>query len=177
MKRKTFKQLGTLTKQAQEAAEDLTDISEEELRAMAQKEHERLKAAGEIDRTEDMQPDTAPPWDSLNNVMLEINWRYWVQLPNGRRKGELCWCEGRVVDVASAAASQIPAKIRKDLEAKPKYRAVRVCWPADPERNEKETLVWSIIKPEDWKSQKRHLGWRFAPCELAKLRAMDRQKK
>lgn len=46
--------------------------------------------------------------------------------------------------------------------------AVRIRWPADPEFEERETLVWSILNPDDW-CKEVHLGWRWAPRELERL--------
>ena len=43
--------------------------------------------------------------------------------------------------------------------------AVRIRWAADKEFDEKDTLVWSILNPEDW-NQEVVLGWRWAPDEL-----------
>lgn len=45
--------------------------------------------------------------------------------------------------------------------------AVRIRWPSDPEYEEQETLVWSILNPADW-CKEVHLGWRWAPSELSK---------
>eukprot|EP00966_Prymnesium_polylepis_P331666 7387242-Prymnesium_polylepis.1 len=119
MPRKTFKQLGTRTKQAEEFAEEMIELTPEEMRDRAECAHERLQAAGEIDKLEDQQPDDAPPFDSaLIGVTLEINWRYWVRT-NGKRKGQLIWCEGVVIEVADAKNTQLPKAIRDRLEEKP----------------------------------------------------------
>ena len=75
------------------------------------------------------------------------------------------------MEVASRAESRLPAKIRREVEAVPDFRAVLIRWPEDVDRDERETYVWSLLKPNDW-CGKRHLAWRYAPCELAKLRAM-----
>jgi len=46
--------------------------------------------------------------------------------------------------------------------------AVRIRWPSDPDFEEKETLVWSLLNPADW-CKEVHLGWRWAPSELERL--------
>mmetsp|Transcript_43316 Transcript_43316/g.92222 ORF Transcript_43316/g.92222 Transcript_43316/m.92222 type:complete len:97 (+) Transcript_43316:375-665(+) len=61
MPRKTFKHLGTKTKQAEEFAEEIIELTPEELQGRAKRARERLEAAGEIDTLEDQQPDSAPP--------------------------------------------------------------------------------------------------------------------
>ena len=171
MPRKTFRELGTRTKQAAEFAEEEIALTSEELRERAVRARERLQAAGEIDMLEDEQPEDPPRFDSLVGVTLEINWRYWIR-EDGKRKGQLIWCQGTVVEVADPKSTQLPKKIRDQLEEKPKYRAVKVRWPRDEDFEEKEKFIWSILKPEDWRKQ-RHLGWMYAPCELVKLRAMN----
>ena len=44
--------------------------------------------------------------------------------------------------------------------------AVRIEWPKDADFEEEQTLVWSILKPEDW-AQNVPLGWRWTPEQLA----------
>jgi hypothetical protein len=114
-------------------------------------------------------------WTSLTGVTIEILWRYWVR-EGGKRKGHLLWAEGDVVEVAAAQATQIPKQIRDMLENKPQYRAVKMRWPEDKEFEEKERYQWSILKPEDWNGDG-HMSWRYAPCELAKRRAMHSARK
>lgn len=53
MPRKTYKQLGTLTKQAEEFVDERIDIDSDELRLLAERAQERLQAAGEIDVLQD----------------------------------------------------------------------------------------------------------------------------
>ena len=120
MPRKTFKQLGTRTKQVEEFAEEIIELTPEELQDRAERARERLEAAGEIDTLEDQQPDSAPLFNAaLIGVTLEINWRYWIR-NDGKRKGQLIWCEGVVVEIADAKSTQLPKTIRKRLEHKPK---------------------------------------------------------
>jgi hypothetical protein len=170
MKCKTFKQLGTRTQQAAEFSGEMMDLSPAELRRLAELEQVRLEAAGEIDSTDDVQPKKAPGIDALVGVELELCWRYWERLPSGKRKQRMIWCQGSVVEVARSAETRLPANIRKELAESHAFRAVLVKWPADMEREEPESFAWNIIRPDDWREQK-HLGWRYAPCELAKLRA------
>jgi hypothetical protein len=66
MKRKSFKELGTLTPQAEQLAERHTELTPEQLRAAGERERERLEESGEIDRVGDSQPKgDAPSFDSL----------------------------------------------------------------------------------------------------------------
>ena len=103
-KRKTFKELGTPTAQAAAFAAERTELTPEELRAAAERERERLEAAGEIDRVGDRQGDTAPKFDTLVGRWLEIRWRYYVTDPvTKKRTPEYIWCEGEVVEVATGA--------------------------------------------------------------------------
>lgn len=167
---KTFKQLGTLTKQASQfeyAFEEITMTDAEEAR-------ERLVEAGEIDSVEDEQPPETPPLESLVGTRMEILYRYWVEVendPKRKKRQELIWCEGDVVEVASKAESRMPAQVRKELGEVPEYRAVLIKWPADKDHAERERLQWSIVKPSDYRGKK-HMAWRYSACELAKLRTM-----
>eukprot|EP00966_Prymnesium_polylepis_P145111 3350958-Prymnesium_polylepis.1 len=85
MKRKSFKELGTPTAQADALAEQRMELSEEELYAAAQREYERLEAAGEISGVADAQPQQAPAFETLMGCEIEVRWRYWVKDP--KRKG------------------------------------------------------------------------------------------
>ena len=179
MARKSFKALGTRTKQAEGFGEDELELGAEELLRRAEAEHVRLAAAGEIDDLHDQMPAKAPAWDKLSGVLWEICWRYWVPYTdtNGRqrKRQQFIWSEGEVVEVATAVESRLPAKIRKELGEHPQFRAVRIRWPADKDFGEKETFSWSVFCPDDW-CETKHLGWRYAPCELAKLGAIARAK-
>ena len=50
------------------------------------------------------------------------------------------------------------------------WGAVRVRWAADEDFDERETYVWSVLKPCDF-NRNVHLGWRFDAEQLAKDRA------
>ena len=94
MKRKTFKELGTLTPQAEQLGERHTKITAEQLRAAAVQEQERLEERGEIDRVADGQPKEAPSFDSLVDKEIEVRWRYWVKDPSRKsgRRSQYIWC-------------------------------------------------------------------------------------
>ena len=166
MKRKTFKELGTLTPQAEQLAERHTELTMEQLRAEAEREQERLQECGEIDRVGDGQPDDAPSFDSLVGKRIEVRWRYWVKDTSrkSKRRGVYIWCEGEVVGVADGQKKRTP-QCKSPLP----WGAVRIRWPEDAAYAEGETYVWSVLKPADF-DKERHLGWRYAGSELAKLR-------
>ena len=90
-KRKTFKELGTPSAQAEALAEQRVVLSEEEMRERAKREWERLEEAGEIERVGDAQPSLPKDWrafDTLVGRLIEIRWRYYVKDPtkkSGRR--------------------------------------------------------------------------------------------
>ncbi|KAL1499979.1 hypothetical protein AB1Y20_012657 [Prymnesium parvum] len=89
MQRKTFKQLGTLTVQATQLANQRLSLSSEELLKAAEKERERLEEIGELDIVGDRQPKNPPPLDeSLVGRQLDIHWRYWriLCLVKGERR-------------------------------------------------------------------------------------------
>jgi hypothetical protein len=75
-KRKTFKELGTPTPQAEELGARHTELTPEQLREAAEREQERLEDRGEISRTEDLQGSETPSFDSLVDKDIEIRWRY-----------------------------------------------------------------------------------------------------
>ena len=97
-KRKTYKELGTLTAQAEEMALQREELTPEELRVKAEGERERLEAAGEIDAVADRQPSDAPAFDSLVKCMVEVRWRYYVKdaAKKSGRKTEYIWTEAEV---------------------------------------------------------------------------------
>ena len=45
---------------------------------------------------------------------------------------------------------------------------MRIKWPEDVEFEEKESAIWSVLKPEDFNKQ-RHLGWRWSADSIARL--------
>ena len=168
-KRKTFKELGTPTAQAEELAAIHAQLFPEDLRAAAELEQERLEAAGEIDRVGDAQPDrrNAPTLDSLVGVEIEVRWRYWVEdlTRKSKRRAVYIWCAGVVTEVADGRTTKQSAKCKSPLP----WGAVRICFPADEARAEAEHYVWSVLKPADF-TREVHLGWRLGASELEKRR-------
>ena len=65
----------------------------------------------------DAQPDCPPAFDDVAGKELEINWRYWVPQPGGRKKQQMIWCQGTIVEVATSAENRLPIKIRRELQA------------------------------------------------------------
>ena len=98
-----------------------------------------------------------------------MRWRYWRPTregEKGKKKQEFIWCEGEVVDFAPALSVSILPKLKKeDIDGD---TAVRIRWPRDREREEKEQCIWTVLKPKDW-SEQVHLGWRYAPESLQRL--------
>lgn len=94
MKRKTFKELGTPSAQAEQLSDQRLSLSAEELLEAARKKREELELTGDLDTVGDRQPQAPPPLDdSLVGRKLEIHWRYWrAALPGerGKRKQVLC---------------------------------------------------------------------------------------
>lgn len=70
------------------------------------------------------------------------------------------WVKGTVIEVSDGT-------IRKSKRSKDSLPAgaLRLCWPADKDFEEKETYSWAILNPDDWNKEV-HLGWRWAECEL-----------
>ena len=178
MKRKTFRELGTPTAQAEALGDSIKQLAPEELLGLAIERREVLEAAGEIDRVGDEQPDEPPARDdSLVGSMLEVCWgRYWrpptaeeIAAGEKRKKiSEKMWCECEVVLVANGTTTkETPenAKCKKLAKA----GAVRLMWPADLAREEKETFTWSILQDEDFAPRKdKHMAWRLSASELKK---------
>lgn len=179
MRRKTFKELGTPTVQAQ-LMEEVKAVkkTEEELLELANARREELEAAGEIDRVGDEQPDEVPVRDdSLVGAMLEVCWgRYWRKVTpeeiakgeNRKKIAEKIWCEGEVVLIANGTTTpENPENARcKKLAA---AGAVRIKFPADEARGEPEHFVWSILQDADFNPHKdKHLAWRLSAKELQK---------
>jgi len=135
----------------------------------------QLQAAGEIDDLEDEQPRHAPPLGSLVGWKVEVRWRYWRptteeerRKKTAQKKAEYIWAEGEVVAVAAAESVPVKPKI-KDLEGE---TAVKIKWPEDTDFEEKEQLIWTVLKPKDF-NQQVHLGWRYTAESLAR-RARER---
>mmetsp|Transcript_21081 Transcript_21081/g.52568 ORF Transcript_21081/g.52568 Transcript_21081/m.52568 type:complete len:153 (+) Transcript_21081:818-1276(+) len=73
MQRKTFKQLGQLTEQAEQLADQRLSLSSSQLLAAAEEKRRQLEAAGELDTVHDQQPNSPPPIDDrLVGRQLEI---------------------------------------------------------------------------------------------------------
>ena len=110
----------------------------------------------------------APTFDQLVEREIEVRWLYWVKDSTAKsgRRSEYIWCVGTVVQVADG-------KTFKSKKAKPPlmpWGAVRIRWPEDAEFGEKESFVWSVLKPADF-AKECHLGWRYSKAELARLKA------
>lgn len=94
--RKTFKALGTPTVQAESLSDDRTDMTSEEIRALAERRRRELELAGEIDWVCDRQPPSSevPLDNSLVGVEIEVRWRY-----RNKDTGEpmYIWAHGKVV--------------------------------------------------------------------------------
>lgn len=165
MKRKSFKELGTLTPQAELLGERHTEMTAGQLREAAERERELLEERGEIDSVADGQPMEAPSFDSLVDKEIEVRWRYWVKDPSRKsgRRAQYIWCAGTIVEVADGRKKRSP-KCKSPLP----WGAVRIRWPEDAAYAEGETYVWSVLKPADF-DKERHLSWRYAKSELEKL--------
>ena len=181
MRRKTFKELGTPTVQAQALSDKVLALPAAELLERARAERQRLGDAGEIDEVEDNQPSEAPPCDdSLPGAGLEVRWRYWVPVTDEERaagdkrkkKAVDIWCECEAVQIANGKTDtgrlnvmqqEMPAKCKNLLNA----GAVRLKWPADADRDEEESFTWCILTKSNWNAEA-VLGWRFSAAELRK---------
>ena len=177
MKRKTLKELGTPTVQAEEIGESIIDLSPEELLALAEAQRVTLEVTGELDRVADQQPKKPPKRnsESIVSTMLEVCWRYWrppteEEKAKGDKRKRIAvkiWCECEVVAVANGSSDK-EAPGSKNVLAK---GALRVRWPEDVERKEKESYSWHMFQDEDWygeSNKEAHLSWRYAASELRK---------
>ena len=177
MKRKSMKQLGTKTVQAEELGEGVHDLSPDELLELAEKRRKELEVAGEINAVADKQPEKPPKRDdpAMVGTWLEICWRYWrpptaEEIAKGEKRKKIAvkiWCEGEVTQVANGttdkSAPQSTNKLAKG--------ALRIRWPEDKERKEKQSYSWHMFQDEDWYGRTRkeaHLSWRFTADELRK---------
>ena len=70
------------------------------------------------------------------------------------------WCEATVEEV-----EEKPVHKSKRHKDSPPAHAVRIRWPADPDRDEPEKLAWIMLNPEDWSKEVIN-GWRYAEAEL-----------
>ena len=174
MKRKDFKQLGDPTVQAGELATVIKDLSGEELLALAQEKFTQMEEAGELDGVSDEQGVAPPLDDSMVASTLEVCWRYWRQPTDAekasgekRKKiGVKMWCEGTVEQVANGTSDMETPRCKSLLKA----GALRIRWPADEARKEKESFSWHVFQEADF-NQDAHLGWRFTAAELKKRAA------
>ena len=170
MRRKTFKELGTPTLQADALAGKVKTLPAAELLERAQRERARLETMGELDTVGDLQPERPPPCDdALVGTLLEIRWRYWAPDtdPTTKRKKKAIdiWCEGEVVQVANGTTDTEGPRCKKLLRA----GAVRIKWKADADFEEEETYTWSILTESNWNCEA-VLGWRYTEAELRKRR-------
>lgn len=176
--------------QADALSNDRTQLSPTELLAAAEKRRKELELAGEIDWVHDRQPYPTGQGPALDNDLvgknLEVRWRYY----NSETKQPVyIWCEGTVVQVSAYSVCLLPisvhcqfgclalqvadgekekdkmtARCKKILPA----GAVRIKWAADEDYDEKESYVWSILKPAAFNKDV-HLGWRFAGTALLSM--------
>ena len=182
MKRKSFKELGKPTAQAEALGSSIKELLPEELLAYAQAKYDALVAVGEIDAVADEQPDRdgAPLMDdSIVGTELEVCWRYWrtptaeeVAAGEKRKKiGVKIWCEGKVTHLANGTTTTAnPDNIRCKKLAD--AGAVRIRWPEDLDREvpEPESFTWSILQAANF-NKDAHLGWRLTKSELARRAA------
>ena len=137
-KRKTLKQLGTVSAQGKAFLEKHEEIPPDELRRLAERERERLEEAGEISIVSDAQPEKPPAFNTLLGKEIEIRWRYWERCdpstdPRGRSKKQVfIWCAGLVTEIADGrkTTGRAVGMDKKDILP---YGAVRVRWEEDAE--------------------------------------------
>ena len=60
-------------------------------------------------------------------------------------------------------------RTRRPLRARAPLQegALRIRWPEDNERKEKESFSWHMFQDADWR-QDAHLGWHYTASELRK---------
>ena len=183
MKRKSFKELGTPTVQAAELADTIKELTPDELLERAEAKRAALEEAGDIDRVADQNPEHPPQHHVLVGKWLEICWRYWrpptaAEKAKGDKRKKIAtkiWCACEVMQIANGTSTTVNpdnAKCRQLADA----GAVRVRWPADPVRKEKESFSWHILQDELWNPTYKdvHLAWRYTGETLAKLTAAER---
>ncbi|EOD24921.1 hypothetical protein EMIHUDRAFT_367517 [Emiliania huxleyi CCMP1516] len=174
VRRKTFKQLGTPTAQAEVLMAAREELTPDELREAAEDERDRLEEAGEIDHVADAQPERPPDFASLLNVHLEVRWPYRVP-DKGKKRGyktHYIWAEGEVVEIADGTTTKRTPQCKTVLA----WGAVRIKWPKDSRYDEDESFTWTVLVADSWRKEK-HLGWRFAKPELARRGAAARAAK
>ena len=117
----------------------------------------RLQDAGELDEVGDRQPQTPPELTAeLVGRKLEVCWRYHE---NG--KPVMIWCTGVVDHVADGKSDKKSDRCKNILPA----GMIRMRWPEDKERHEKESFTWNVLHPAKW-NKDTHLGWRWDASEL-----------
>lgn len=151
----------------------------EELLALAQRKHDELVVAGELDAVADEQPKDAPTMDdTIVGTKLEICWRYWrtptaAEVVAGEKRKKIgvpIWCEGEVTHLANGTTTTTnPDNIRCKKLAN--AGAVRIRWPEDLDREvpEPESFTWNILQAANF-NKDTHLGWRLTKEELASRR-------
>lgn len=158
--------------QAGDLGTTIKELSADELLALAEEKYAELEAAGEIDGVGEAQDGKPPTLDeSMVGVELEICWRYWrppteEEKAKGEKRKKIglkIWCEGTVEQVANGTTDKESARCKSLLKA----GALRIRWPADAARKERESLSWHVFQECDW-NQDAHLGWRFTAAELQK---------
>ena len=104
---------------------------------------------------------------SLVGWQIDVRWRYWITDPETqKRKSYYIWCTGEIEQVANGTTDKRSPACRNLLDA----GAVRIKWPEDKERKERESYTWIIFQNALW-NQDKHLGWRFSAAELKKRAA------
>ena len=83
-----------------------------------------------------------------------------------KKKQEFIWCEGEVIAVTPAEKVKITPQLKKEDIAG--ETAVRIKWPEDPDHDEPEQSIWTVLKPKDFGEQV-HLGWRYAASSIQRL--------
>ena len=72
------------------------------------------------------------------------------------------WCVGTVVEVADGKTTKKSSKCKSPLP----WGAVRIRWPQDAEFAEKESYVWSVLKPSDYLCEaEAPISWRYSKAQ------------
>ena len=134
------------------------------------------RCLGEIDRVAAKQPAKPPRRDnqSIVGAWLEVCWRYWCapteqEVAKGEKRKKIgvpIWCEGEVIAIANGTTDKAAPQSKNVLAR----GALRIRWPEDRDRKEKECYSWHMFSDDDWRKEG-HLGWRYAASELQKRTA------
>ena len=108
---------------------------------------------------------------SIVGAWLEVCWRYWrapteEEIAKGEKRKKIgvpIWCEGEVMAIANGTTDKAAPQCKSALAK----GALRIRWPEDKDRKEKESYSWHMFQDEDWRKEG-HLGWRYAASELQK---------